>query len=979
MAASIKNLTKVQLPRPTTARAVLFSAVFLVVFILQYSLSGQILPAGTSDILSAVEKFLIAAALFSAAQQTAQARGAEEARLWWFWAAGMGLGFLGDVIWWYYDNQLMEPPFPSAADIFYLLMYLLALVGLLVFPAEKIHAEEKKFILLDNLVIMTGSGLVFWALLIAPELKGYSDLFTLLLGLIYPCLGLAVLWEIFFFFRNRKQQSAYLPMLLAGGGMLLSVVTDIFFLASFITVRVPMAVLESGWFAAGLVIGLAGVVQANYLTDRPARKPTSPLVEMLKRLESWPVYMPYLWVGLAYLILVVHIPSGQESYYLVVGIGLLIALVLLRQVLTIRENEALIARAHRELQERKVAQEALQQANLELDRRVEARTLDLQQANQHLSLSNSALENEVAVRKHAEQSVLRQMARNELVASISSGFINLPVKSIDAGIKEALRQIGEFVDADRSYIFQFSPCGDWMSNTYEWSRDAIEPQRERLQNVPSDSMVWLVGKLTNREAINLPNLDSILAEARADYDALAVQGIKSIAIIPLDWDRQLFGFIGFDAVRARREWSHEDLTLLRIVGEILMMAYQRKGSQEALTRYARRLQMLHDIDQAILAERPVEEIISNVLCTLDEMLPSRGAALVTTSLDAREAVCYVCRPGQALQVASLHEVDSPAAFAEVQAALKTLERGEPLQGSAIPTVLSRGLFPSGSLDTEETCLQVVPLSDQERTAGFLCMRLEPDQLAAEHTAGMREVAHSLAIALHQAQLRKELNRRLTWMETSLEEKELLLKEIHHRVKNNLQIISSLLSLQTQIISDEKARAALENSQLRVRSMALIHEKLYQSESLSHIELGPYIRSLAANLFHTYRQDAARVQLEIEIGDISAGVDSAVPIGLIMNELITNSLKYAFPGDRKGIIRISMQRQEDNWIRLTYTDNGVGLPEGYQVGAGKSLGMRLIYNLARQLDGEMTLTGCSGVCFELRFPGEDIQTSTGSIN
>ncbi|MFN2454112.1 MAG: PAS domain S-box protein [Pyrinomonadaceae bacterium] len=201
---------------------------------------------------------------------------------------------------------------------------------------------------------------------------------------------------------------------------------------------------------------------------------------------------------------------------------------------------------------------------------------------------------------------------------------------------------------------------------------------------------------------------------------------------------------------------------------------------------------------------------------------------------------------------------------------------------------------------------------------------------------------------------------------SLHEKEVLLKEIHHRVKNNLQVISSLLSLQSKNIRDERALAVLKESGNRVRSMALIHEKLYRSENLAKIDFAAYVRNLTANLFRSYGVNADTVRLRIEIENILLGIDMALPCGLIINELVSNSLKYAFPADREGEVCVGLYTPRRNEFVLTVGDNGVGFPPDVNYRNAESLGLQLVNTLTDQLNGALELRNGVGTAFEIRF-------------
>lgn len=204
------------------------------------------------------------------------------------------------------------------------------------------------------------------------------------------------------------------------------------------------------------------------------------------------------------------------------------------------------------------------------------------------------------------------------------------------------------------------------------------------------------------------------------------------------------------------------------------------------------------------------------------------------------------------------------------------------------------------------------------------------------------------------------------LKASLEEKEVLLREIHHRVKNNLQVISSLLRLQARGISDEQARQELAESRDRVRSIALLHERLYQSKDLARIDMGTYARELMASLLQTYALGDA-VAVEVHSDGVFFAIDMAVPVGLVLNELVTNSLKHAFPpgAPERPWIRVAFH-QEERGMALIVSDNGVGLPDGPAAEAKpKSLGLDLIRMLARQLDATFVLESNGGTRATLR--------------
>lgn len=204
------------------------------------------------------------------------------------------------------------------------------------------------------------------------------------------------------------------------------------------------------------------------------------------------------------------------------------------------------------------------------------------------------------------------------------------------------------------------------------------------------------------------------------------------------------------------------------------------------------------------------------------------------------------------------------------------------------------------------------------------------------------------------------------MLSSLREKEVLLKEIHHRVKNNLQVVASLLGLQSRSASEEQVRRMLLESQNRVYTMALLHESLYQSHNLSQIDLPNHIRQLVSHLFHSYGVATGQVRLETKLDELYLDLDAAVACGLIINELASNSLRYAFPNGRNGVIRVDLRTRPDRVVELILTDNGVGFANPADLSTARTLGLRLVHMLAEQLGGTIELRSNGGTEARLTF-------------
>jgi two-component sensor histidine kinase len=214
---------------------------------------------------------------------------------------------------------------------------------------------------------------------------------------------------------------------------------------------------------------------------------------------------------------------------------------------------------------------------------------------------------------------------------------------------------------------------------------------------------------------------------------------------------------------------------------------------------------------------------------------------------------------------------------------------------------------------------------------------------------------------------KEINFKNESLNRLLKEKEWLMKEMHHRVKNNLQIIVSLLNTQSLYLNNnEAAYAAIRESQHRMQAISLIHQKLYRSENMATVSMPDYIFELTDYLKDSF-DISPRIMIEQDIEAMELDVSLAIPVGLILNETITNAIKYAFPGGRKGIIRLVMKKTDEDLVLLTISDNGIGLDSKYDNGKSSSLGMNLVNGLTDQLGGQFTMASDNGVTIKIEFP------------
>ena len=273
--------------------------------------------------------------------------------------------------------------------------------------------------------------------------------------------------------------------------------------------------------------------------------------------------------------------------------------------------------------------------------------------------------------------------------------------------------------------------------------------------------------------------------------------------------------------------------------------------------------------------------------------------------------------------------------------------------------------------TAHDSIEMIQKAGENGVGGFLTKPPKPEEIeraviiAMERHKDMMEMQRLNRELQNELVIRKQAEDKLTLL---LKEKELLIKEVHHRVKNNFMIISSLLNLQANQTGDQNTQEILQESCNRINSMALIHEKLYQSQDLTKIDFKNYITNLVSGLYQSYNINSSKISIVTHIEKINLDINKAIPVGLVINELITNSLKHAFPEQTdKGTIEINMKKQ-DKRLTLTIQDNGIGLPADFDLDKAQTLGMRLVSILIRnQLDGEFRFESNDGARFIITLP------------
>lgn len=559
----------------------------------------------------------------------------------------------------------------------------------------------------------------------------------------------------------------------------------------------------------------------------------------------------------------------------------------------------------RDITERKQAQEALQRAKDELEIRVEERTSELKNTNERLL-------QEIIERQRIEEALRYRVEFEKLITTISTHFINLAPNEIDNGINQALQAIGEFVNVDCSYVFLFTDDDTRMNNTYEWCAKSIEGLIHPKKEISVAVLPWVIEKLRRFETIHIPCVNDLPQEASVEKHALAAHNIQSLIILPIVCSGLLIGYLGFDSVITAKTWTEDSIALLKMVGEMLGNALERKAYEQALRvseeRYARAI----NAGKVGIWEWNIQTDEIYIDPNLKAMLGYADNEIYKHFNDWLRFV---------------HPDDVESVQVEANAYVQGL--------------ISKYEIEHRMLHKDGSYMWFLARGTVVRDANGKTF------IAGSNT-------DITARKLPELQLK-----------ASLKEKEVLLKEIHHRVKNNLQVISSLLRLQAGYIKDEQALDIFRDSQNRVRAMAMIHENLYQSNDLARIEFSDYLRNLTNNLIRSYAINR-NIKIKLNVDQILLRIDTAIPCGLIINELVSNSIKHGFINSEQGEIYVEFLVLETGKYSLTVSDNGVGFTEDIELRKNQSLGLQLVWNLVEQLEGSIAFHTKSGTLFAITF-------------
>jgi two-component sensor histidine kinase len=594
-----------------------------------------------------------------------------------------------------------------------------------------------------------------------------------------------------------------------------------------------------------------------------------------------------------------------------------------------------------------------------------------------------------------------------------------------AGLPDSIaRHIGHFVDATSASIRA------WKSETRTSSTvaDYFSPQactEEQLPDRPTPydgEPVLLETRLAGSPWVDHGDDPDLPADVRRQ---MQTYGAQSILYIPLPVQFHVVGYVEIWESRHQREFTSEEKRVCQAIAQTAAVAIdnarlhdrlqeemvERQRAEEALrqlgqdleAQVAARTAELNGINAELVRKVAESKQAEDWLLQRNrELLSLQSAAAATTaSLDLQfvlETVTWEMANLLGIEGCVIYEwiegADTLSVIATYDATGSEDNRlidqvchlaHYPLRRRVLAERFAQQIAVSQpSADPAESkrmreagirTLLILPMVFQERVVGLAEMYdSQVERTLTDHEMSLAQfLATQAAGAVENARLYNRAQQEITermraeeQIKASLKEKEVLLKEIHHRVKNNLQVVSSLLNLQAHRIEDQAVLDVLRESQNRIRSMALIHERLYRSKDLAGIDFAVYIRELATHLVHSYRAHLGPVELKIEADDVLLGVDTAVPCGLITNELISNALKHAFPDGRAGEIRVTLKATADRQVTMAFSDDGIGFPDSVDFHNTESLGMQLVNTLVGQLDGTVELCRKAGTEFRITF-------------
>jgi PAS domain S-box-containing protein len=394
---------------------------------------------------------------------------------------------------------------------------------------------------------------------------------------------------------------------------------------------------------------------------------------------------------------------------------------------------------------------------------------------------------------------------------------------------------------------------------------------------------------------------------------------------------------------------------------------ERKAAEEKIVHLSRVYAMLSGINTLIVRVRDREELVREA-CQIAVTAGGFRMSLIAILDRQTGVVVPVASAGKdeglVALVAAL--LENPETAPKTMIARAMRDKAPVVSNDSAND--SRLALPAHYVEVRS--IAILPLLIADEAVGVLALySCEVGFFQEEEMKLLGELASDIAFCKEAIRARDHKQKAEEALRASLKEKEALLKEVHHRVKNNMQVITSLLRLESNRIGHAVTKSVLKDMQNRIMAMAALHEALYRSNDFSEVDLALYLRQLTDQLGRSLSVGPSKVTFHLDLLSVGLGLDQAIPCGLILNELVSNSLKHAFPAGRSGDVRVELRREGESGLRLVVSDDGVGLPHDFEVRKGQSLGLQLVSDLARQIGGALTIVAGPRTAFEVVFQPE----------
>jgi two-component sensor histidine kinase len=495
-------------------------------------------------------------------------------------------------------------------------------------------------------------------------------------------------------------------------------------------------------------------------------------------------------------------------------------------------------------------------------------------------------------------------------------------------LREILKTTGRTCSADRVYVFDFIENNKYMKNTYKWCEVDVKPEIENLQHLPVSDFPWWMSKLNNKEVIYVNALNELPPEAIHEKETLEIQHIRSIIVAGIYIRDRPIGFVGVDFVKNSKSPKPVYINIITQISELLACAFiQHDNMQPLFSDIGPGFDLPTPglLNRELLMKHFFKSVFQTPILVIDSDL-----RILTMNRKAKELFPSSDKPKQTYSLTDLSIKKS----ADLDLMVRTIKRT--LLADGIQSIDSDVIFEIGS---RYFSLFTHKITDNKNKPRALMIYLI-------------DVTNQYVTRLH--------------LVKAIEEKERLLSEIHHRVKNNMQIISSLMDLKSMIIDEKNALAVFNDTKDRLSGLALLHEKLYESRDFGKTQLNTYFHELIENIIFLLSGDKNISFKFMTSKPVLVNFDKAITLGLLMNEIVVNSLKHAFHNRNEGEIQFGYSIHDSRMI-IKLSDNGSGFAEETAGKSKHTLGLKLIDGFVHELGGEYIRKSDQGTSYTIHIP------------